>query len=569
MIVVRLLTLLTTSIMRRIVRYPQLLLPVIAFGLLTVIFASPLLNAVAHEDIRSVFANCYGDGWCAPFARSASFAIITTLVCVPVGFLLALLAKDCVNSLRMPLAVLMMPMLMGGVAVAFCVKLDILHSALVVTLISNRSFLPTWGLMLLAQAWQLLTLSIYLFWFRLQLIPSGTLSFAATSGLSPFEYVRDVYWPHTRNLAGILALFFATTSFYEFIKFYLIIRASQGGHTELTSHYLLRLYSFYAGVDPRIASSKSLAMAAVAIPIAIATALTAVIATLSGIDVCARFLANVSKRSTRRRVARSNVVAIGTMLMAILPLGGLIPYLKWTGFASLGDFPRSVFLAFIASLVALVVSILLGISGRLLLRRTMERFDSHSALVFAVLYFLQVVPAIGIALCGYYWLDVIASRGGVAEWVPVLWLACQVIIALPLTASFVQVSHFRVATTELDFQESSKVGLGDLIWHTFLRRFSLDYLLVAIFGFSIIWTESTVNSTLSNLSRSIPSLAVELTQRVDGRGASYSEAAGLILATLVPVLLGLTLWIFDTWRRKLLVSVSQLASTRGRSRTTT
>jgi ABC-type sugar transport system permease subunit len=516
-------------------------------------FASPLLNAFSRGGIHSILSNCFGDGWGVPFLRSAAFAVVTPIVCIPLGFLFALLAKDCANFLRAPLAILMAPMLMGGVALAFCVKLDVLRSATVVGLIANRAFIPTWGLMLLAQTWQLLTLATYLFWFRLQLVPARIHRFAEGSGLSALEYARDVYWPHARNLAGILTLFISTTSFYEFIKFYLVLRASPGGGTELASHWLLRFYNFYADVDPRVATRMSLAMAGVGIVFAIVVALVAITMTLASIDIGTRWLAKVGSRRPGRHSVRPNLVAACAIVTAVLPVSGLVPYLRWQGFAPISEFSRSVLLALIASIIALLLSVLLGISGRLLLRQTMERFDARSAVVFAALYFVQVIPAIGIALCGYYWLGVLASRGSVAAWVPVLWLACQVIIALPLTASFVQVSHFRVRTIELDFQESSRVGLRDVIWHSFLRRFSLDYLLVAIFGFSIIWTESTVNSTLSNLSRSIPSLAVELTQRVDGRGASYPEAAGLILTTLVPVLLCLSLWVYDNRSGKVFI----------------
>lgn len=548
--------------MRRLARYPQLALLTLGLAVVSFTFASPLLSVFSRDGIHSVFTNCSGDGWGIPFLRSAAFAIITPIVCIPLGLIIALFAKDCNRSLRAPLAILMAPMLMGSVAIAFCVKLDILRSDAIVASIVNRAFVPTWSLMLLAQAWQLLTLATYLFWFRLQLVPARLHRFAAGTGLSAFEYVRDVYWPHTRNLAGILTLFTSTTSFYEFIKFYLVLRASPGGGTELASHWLLRFYNFYASVDPRVATRMSLAVAGVGIVLAIVVALVAITVTLASIDLGTRCLARVGGRRANRDGVLSNLVAAGVIVAAILPVFGLAPYLQWKGFVPIGAFSRSVALAFMASIVALLLSVLLGISGRLLLRRTMERFDSHSAIVFAALYFVQVIPAIGIALCGYYWLGILASHGNVAAWVPVLWLACQVIIALPLTASFVQVNHFRVRTIELDFQESSNVGLRDIIWHSFLQRFSLDYLLVAIFGFSIIWTESTVNSTLSNLSLSIPSLAVELTQRVDGRGASYPEAVGLILTTVVPVLLCLSLWAYDTRTRRLVMPNRRIAPPR-------
>jgi ABC-type spermidine/putrescine transport system permease subunit I len=126
--------------MRRLARYPQLALLAIALGLLSITFASPLLSSLAREGIHSVLINCYGDGWGAPFFRSAVFAIVTPIVCISAGFVLALFARDCSESIRAPLALLMTPMLMGGVAIAFCVKLDLLRSDLAVGLIANRAF---------------------------------------------------------------------------------------------------------------------------------------------------------------------------------------------------------------------------------------------------------------------------------------------------------------------------------------------------------------------------------------------------------------------------------------------
>lgn len=539
--------------MRRFLRYKELSLFVLVLGLLSVAFAGPLLASVLKRGVALFLLNGSRDGWWAPYFRSAAFAIATSLVCIPIGFWIALILKDCHKVLGMLLALLMAPILMGSVAIAFCVKLDVIHSSIVTRLIENRAFVPTWGLMLSCQAWQLLTLSTYLFWFRLQQVPVSVLRFAAASRLTGFEYIRDVYWPQTKNLAGILAIFSTTISFYAFATFALVIRASPGTGTELASNWLLRLYNFYSSLDPRIASARCLAMSAVAIFVAVLTILCSVYLTLSCLDLSVRGLARWGNSGpAHRHPVRSTALAVCVLLAAAFPMFGLLPYLDLSNFIPANEFLRSVGLAFAASLVAVVVSIILGISGRLLLRRTMERFDSRSALVFAGVYFLQVVPGIAIALCGYYWLAVIAASASLAQWVPVLWLICQVIIALPLTASFVQLSHFRVRTDEIDFQESAKIGLYDIVSQSFVRRFSLDYVLVGIYGFSVIWTESTINSTLSNLSQSIPSVAVELTQRVDGRGGSYPQAANLIAATLFPIFAGLVLWVFNARRRSIL-----------------
>ncbi len=540
--------------MRRILRYPQLSAIGCLLGIISLSFAWPLLASVTHGWFGVVESNFSGDGWGIPFARSAIFSVLCTVLSISLGFLIAVLARDCSGITAILFALLMVPMLMGGVAVAFCVKVDILHSVLVTNLILNRAFIPTWGLMLLAQAWQTLPLSVYLFWFRLQQTPVDLRRFSIANHLTAYEHIRDIAWPFCRNLAGMMGLFFSTISFYEFIKFALIIRASPGGSTELASHWLLRLYDFYATLDPRVAVAKCLAMSALAIIVATSIVFCSVQLALRSVDLAVLGLAKLAGRSnTKPHPGRSNVVAICVMLLTLVPMLGLAQYVTPHNFIDISEFSRSAALAFAAALVTLLVSVTLGISGRLIFRRLMERFDSRSAIIFAALYFLQVIPPIGIALCGYYWLGAFASYGNVASWIPGLWLICQVIIALPITASFVQLSHFRVATTEIDFQESARVGLVDIVWNSFIRRFTIDYMLVTVFGFSIIWTESTINSTISDLSQNIPSVSVELAQRVDGRGASYPEAANLILSTLLPVVLGLLLWVYNSQRNNLLL----------------
>jgi len=533
--------------LRRAANNRQLTIVIVLLGLVSAAYGSPLLEAFLGAGQKLAPAINLEDGWGRPFLRSGVFACLSTLIFLPSSLFFALLVKDCSKYLRGFLALLMMPMLMGGVALAFIIKLDTMRMNLVTTAIANRAFAPTWGLMLLAQGWQVVPLFLYLFWFRLQLVPERVLRFARASQLTPWEYARDIYWPHTRNLAGILALLGAALSFYEFIKFHLVLRASPGGGTELASHWLLRWYSSYATVDPNYATQVTLAMSAVGVLIAVVVALLAVLVTVAGLDWCLRRHPRALLPWRVRDPRIADAVALVAILATMAPLLGLARYFRWGVFIDLGEFFRSVTLSVAAASVTLLLSIVLGVCVRILLRRTMEKFDSRSAPLFGLLYFLQMVPPIGVALCGYHWL---AKLGGTTTWVPLLWLVSQVIVSLPLTASFVQVSHFRVSTRELEFQESSRVGFSDLMWHSFLRRFGLDYGLVAIFGFSIIWTEATVNSTLSSLSRSIPSVAVELSQRVDGRGASYQQAANLILVTLVPVILALALWTFDLRRRK-------------------
>jgi ABC-type sugar transport system permease subunit len=546
----------SSPLLTRILRYPQLSVLLLLVGLASVTFVFPVAISMVRVGARVIVDNRTGDGWGLPVLRSTLFALITTVLVVSLALAVAILAKDCARGLHYGLVLLMLPMLMGAVSAAFSVKLDLLHSSAAVRLLADRSFLPTWGLMGLVQVWQLSTLATYLFWFRLQVLPTRVLHFARTSRLTPFEVARDVYWPHMRNLAAVLALFAAITSFYEYIKFHLILRASPGAGTELVSHWLLRFYSFYNSVDPRAGALRTLAIAGAGVILVTATALATVFVTLKVIDIGLRWLAAAGRQPAGSiHHVLPNVTAVTAILATAAPTLGLASYLKWGAFVPTREFGRSVALSFGASVIAVMASVIVGVAGRLVLRRTMERFDSRSAVVFALCFFVQVIPAIAIALCGYYWLSVLAENGGVARWVPVLWLACQVIIALPLTVSFVQVSHFRVRTSELDFQESSGVGLRDILFQSFLRRFALDYLLVGIFGFSIVWTEATVNATLSNLSKSIPSIAVELTQRVDGRGASYPEAAALIVTTMLPVILFLSLWNVDVRRRRLLTSV--------------
>ena len=115
--------------------------------------------------------------------------------------------------------------------------------------------------MSVVQGLQLGPLFVYLFWLNLKTLPAARLEFAIVAGLCRLERVRDVYWPHSKNLGALLCLFSMVESLQEYSKFYLILHPLAGTATELVSHRLLRLYGYYVPSDPVLARNLSMATA--------------------------------------------------------------------------------------------------------------------------------------------------------------------------------------------------------------------------------------------------------------------------------------------------------------------
>lgn len=522
--------------------YRRLSVIPICFLLIIWLYSMPMTAQVFTTQFSPKLANWGGDGWGAPFFRTITFATVTSAISVTTAFFIAVLLRKSSYLISRLYPIFIIPAFLGNVGVGFIFKLLLLQHGAFAGLISSRAFFPTWAAMVGIQCWQYTPLFIYIFWLRLQLLPKNLQEFAVAANASALERTRDLYWPYCRNVASLLALLGIAEGLQETNKFQLILRASTGTNTELASQRISRYYDFYALVNPRFATDETLAYCAVFVllslffvPIGIFFVIHTVrafIATLNRLCISCR----------GKQVVRADALGVACLVAAILPSIALFPYLFHRDFVITEIFLRSCLFSLLALLAAMCVAILFSVTARLTWTKLLSGFTNRSLLFFIGLYLLELVPAIGLAFCGYTWLaniglDIRSSFSATS-----LWLIGQVILVFPLLASFIVVSHFRVSSEEILFQGVCRANLVEIFQYSFMDRFRKDYVLVSLFAFSLIWNEDVLNSILSGFSQNIPSMALELAQRVDGLSSSYLEATNLILVSLIPVVVGLVLW---------------------------
>lgn len=506
------------------------------------LFAAPVgLSLDSLHGWRSI-ADVEGDGWGLPMGRSVVFACVTTTLEVVLGFLLGVGMLGDRSRGGHWSAAMLLPILAGNASVAFLCKIIVMDAGWVSPLIAERDPLATWTLLLALQVWQYVPPFAYLVFVRLRLQERARVDFADVAGLSAGERLRDLYWPHCRNLAGLLALFAFGESFYEHTKSGLVLRTSPGTGTEVITGRLQRYYETWKLADPVAAAERTLAVAAVTTIVAVVLAMLVAGALCKLADVGVSLAGRVSpSAAARRRLALT--IRVGLTITAVGPFFYLVAYLQTDYVIGALAVARSAVLSALALGAAMAVVVAFAFSARLAWPRRLQRLDSGSLPFYGGLYLLHLVPSIAVAFCAYHWIAAtkVGSRGG--PFVVALWLVSQVIVAFPVLASFAQVANCRVLSRELDFQRAIGSTWGEQLRNSFIGRLRSDYFMIALFGFALVWNESVVNAVMSTMSRNIPSLAVEMAQRIGGRSAAYSEAAWAIFTSLAPIVAWILLWI--------------------------
>ena len=498
-------------------------------------FLSPLFftSELGANTAEAIFS---ADGWLVPLKRSFVLALASTALATTGGVLIAFLVRGGSLDLIRLLPALLLPMMAGASISAFSLKMGFLASPLVRGWVSERQPLPTWLLLVAAESWPLLLASIYLLSERSRLIAPNRLELGRQLRLTPGEQFRDIFWPGVRGLASVLALFGSAIAFFEYSRPTLILRTSSGTGTEFASQWLLRHFNSLLMASPWVATRSSMGLTIVGLFLAIGSCVACAWVSIRIVDLVARLVGgcNWPRKIPGRMGDLASVLSLGA---ALLPFGLPLAFLGAAPRFPVGELLRSVTLSSMAAVLAAAGGVLIAIAGRLLLPDTLASFDQKSARLFALVLSLQMLPAIGLALLGYWWMTLLVTRE-TAEWAaPLIWVATQTLLALPIAVVFSAALHFRVTGDEITVHEASKVDVGSMLLGCFVSRFRVDYGLVFVFCFSTVWLESTVSSVLSTLSPFVPSIAHMLARRMDGRGAAYQEATGLILAALVPIIL--------------------------------
>src|SRR6185369_14734312 len=129
------------------------------------------------------------------------------------------------------------------------------------------------------------------------------------------------------------------------------------------------------------------------------------------------------------------------------------------------------------TLILSVLTILFGVTVRIMLPRHSEAFNARSLPMFYIVLLVHAIPGIGLAYCAFYWLSL--SPRNLEPAMYLFWLISQSIIGFSLVGAFILYVHFDVSSNELFFSRVSRASLTETAWYSFIRRFWLSYVLLA------------------------------------------------------------------------------------------
>jgi hypothetical protein len=471
------------------------------------------------------------DGLNSAWARSLELALASTLINILLSLGIAILLKSIrINSFKGKLmALLLLPVLLGNVSVAFTGKLLFTDAAMIQASASGKLLM-----LLFIQFWQYGTLYLYLFWLVIQSVSGNTVAYAGAIRLTSGEYARDVLLPACRNLAVLLFIVNFSFTFYDDAKASIIFKFSRGTDTELISQWLSRNYLAGSLLDQQFSVQQTVGISLVVIISALLLLL------LAG----GAFILVYDWLSARRKPLLPLVVAgDGRLIFYPQLLFVALPLLL----ALVDAFGRLAFdlrpllfplcLTMLAALIATVAAVILGALLRLGWKRVLYRFDRRSLLFFILFFSIELIPPLLLLLCGYQWLKWTGYAG--KGTVYVIWVAGHVLLSLPLLSSFLAVTHFRTLNRELEFFEAHHSGFTEVLKTGFIRRYPVDYILSFLIAFSLIWNESVINNILSDY---VPSFVSNITMAIEGRAADFSRGVSYLLVSLFISLLSLIVW---------------------------
>jgi ABC-type sugar transport system permease subunit len=433
------------------------------------------------------------------------------------------------------LAVLLLPIVVGDLAIGLVIKLQFMNSEWLRLLLADRPTALTLSLLIGIQVWQIGSLFTYLFWLRIRAIPKNLTDFGAASDISGMEFARDILWPNCRDQAVLLLLMGFLLSAQEFSKSQLILRVSVGTNTALVSHWLAQTYNSNISVGADLARKSGLHnSAALFLIFTIAGGIFTLVASriISGlVGITGAFGKSNNLRPTRKAVARRAQFRHRTgsrVLVAIVASLIIIPFARALVFAW-PSFSQDWFgvamaagLAILGGTSAATLAVVMAFTLRVGFQRSLDHLGLATLMLLITLLSLQAIPPLAISLCGYAWFGHIVGEGK-AE-IFLAWLAGQMLLSLPWLGSFSIWVHSRVATRELEFQKLTGLNSIELARASFWDRFRLDYGFLLFFAWTLVWNESALNKAVSD---SLPSLIDLLGPRIGAR-PDYAKGLGLV-----------------------------------------
>jgi hypothetical protein len=178
-------------------------------------------------------------------------------------------------------------------------------------------------------------------------------------------------------------------------------------------------------------------------------------------------------------------------------------------------------MAIVPASLAVLASIAVSIGIRCKLAMRGEDPSMRAVTASLPLMAMYLVPPTAFMICAFWWGELLhLPRSTSASWV-----LGEVMLILPLLTAFALAIHSSVTNGEIEFSLAT-MGFIATAKTSFFRRFPNEYLLLFLLAFLGIVQEFTISSMAAP---AVPSLAVELANRIDGRGASRTEAAAIVM----------------------------------------
>jgi ABC-type sugar transport system permease subunit len=492
-----------------------------------------ILNVSSIGDIES-FLKYENEGLGSALLRTISFALIQGFLLIGFGiFFSVLLIHVRLNSwIGIGISILLIPVIFGNLSTAFVWKIILLNN----TYFFSSSYAKFLALSMI-NFWQYGTFFIYLYWLNIQSIPQKKWEYSQSNNLNPLEKLRDIILPNQRNLSIILFIIAFIFSFYEDAKLSFIFKASRGTNTELINQWLNRIYhsDLLSGADIAFQRLSH---------VSILSLIISIISIGAGI-----FLLNwIFKIISKKRIHLRNIYfsissPISFITAFFLIIGTLFPlvFVIFNQSANF-DFTPSILvypllLTSIAALLTTIIGIAFGVFCRFVWQKTLSDFNRNSMILIIALFFILLLPPIGILLNGFQWMELI-GYSSIIE-INIAWTLGHLILSFPYIAGFSIITHFRVKENYIDYTNSIKCNLREKVRDLFFRPFIADYILMFIIAFSIIWNEPIINSVLSDF---IPSFVTELKRTIIGKSTNYSQGMDFFLVSLILSATCVILW---------------------------
>jgi hypothetical protein len=462
-----------------------------------------------------------------PMGRTLALAVAGSLLAIFIGW--ALSVRWYVTHGPSPFWLL--PALAGPVVSGFSAKAVFLAFTSVSDVASGRPLVLSWLLTLAIVIWPLLGVVVFVLGSLLSRLPSDHLVQLTVSGASRGEVARDLFWPAAVPLARLLVFFVCARTMMESIAVDLVLRTSPGTRTELAAHALVRQYRTLFPLDPVAATEATvqtgffIAAGSITVAAALAFALPWVVG--RAVPFVSGSGSGISAQSGSRRVG---------VVLYLAPLGVAPLVFGWGPLQGSVSLVRSAAFAALAGLVVLLVSVLAGqlLSFVQVLRGASLRFLALAVAALFVPYFVPPITLLLVQLRGLSLLGFSLRLEGVAE---LAWLLGSLLLVGPILCVFAIAFHLQIPPREIGLSRHAGATLREILRDSFNRRFLVQYGILALFGFGMVWAEAIYASLLVGFGRAIPSVAVDLLLAASGRAGSHATAASLAALFLLPLLL--------------------------------